>query len=375
MRLLHAMFATLALGACTDDPKPVPEPDTKLRLEMTATIEPLTEVEKCKFVELPDAWITHDAIEFTGGSHHVLVYQTRYTAIPTAKDDGTPVDTSGVFDCSDGATNGWSIAKLLGGSQNRTGESLLSFPAGIGVHVGGIAMINVHYINATEAPIETDVKIAFDTMPAADVVQEGDILFLYNPVIGVRAGGTSTSRWRCPVYQDITIANVQSHMHSRGMGYEARVDGNAPFYTNTHWEGVPVQHYDNLTVPAGSTLDYHCDYRNTTGTSIYQGPRTTDEMCMLIGSYYPADPRTANCLDPSGELPGGDWVGNGTATCAATLGCIQQAQGLPDITDCVLAADPSPAVSHATSELVRCMFGARDLAAECGAQIQACTGL
>ena len=104
-------------------------------------------------------------------------------------------------------------------------------------------------------------------------------------------------------------------MHARGVGFEARVDGGPPFYVNDRWEGVPVQAYDAFTVKAGSVLDYRCDYRNTGGTPIYQGPRTTDEMCVLIGSYYPADPRTSTCLDESGQILGGEWIGQGTATC------------------------------------------------------------
>lgn len=368
---MRPLIAIVALGAvaCADDVEPTPE--DVLELQMLATIPAGTEAEYCKFVEIPDTWVTRDEIEFTAGSHHVLVYQTAYTAIPTAKDDGTPVDTSGVFDCSDGATNGWSIRKLIGGSQNATGEAILSFPEGVGLHVGGIAMINVHYVNPTDAALETDVRIRFETIEEAQIVEEGDILFLYNPLISIPAGGTARAHWRCPVYADITIANVQSHMHARGIGYEARVDASAPFYTNSKWESVPVQSYEGFEVTAGSTLEYHCDYRNTEARSIYQGPRSTDEMCMLIGSYYPADPRTANCLDPAGQLPGGDWIGQGTATCQATLGCLQGAQGgLPAVTDCMLAAKPE--VAHEASEALRCFMAATDPVAECGPQIQAC---
>ena len=139
MNHTKAIIALVVAGACTDDAGP----DNVLERSMQATIPAATEVEYCKFVELPDTWVTRDRVDFTAGSHHVLVYQTAYTSIPTTKNDGTPVDTSGVFDCSDGATNGWSITKLIGGSQNREGDAILRFPAGIGVHVGGIAMINV----------------------------------------------------------------------------------------------------------------------------------------------------------------------------------------------------------------------------------------
>lgn len=373
MRTFAAALPALALaaGACTDDPAaPTPDPTPPLELTMTATIEQGSEVELCQFVMVPETWVTRDAVEFTPGSHHVLVYQTPYTSIPTQKDNGIPVDTRGVFDCSDGPTNGWSVTKLVGGSQNATGESILSFPEGIGVRIGGVLLVNVHYRNGSDVPLPTEVTVTFETTTADKIEHEGDILFLFNPVISVPPGRASRAHWRCPVHQDITIVNAQSHMHARGVGFEARVDDEAPFYVNNRWESVPVQDYEGLTVKAGSVLDYHCDFRNTGSTPVYMGPRTTDEMCMLIGSYYPADPRISNCLDETGEL-GGEWIGQGTATCGQTLGCIQQAQGsFPAITDCMLKASPS--VSRESSDLLRCLATATDPAAECGPQIQAC---
>jgi hypothetical protein len=93
-------------------------------------------------------------------------------------------------------------------------------------------------------------------------------------------------------------------------------------------------------------------------------------MCMLIGSYWPADPRTSNCLGESGERFGGDWIGQGTATCQQTLGCLQTARDLHAITDCMLGA--SPAVSKESSDVARCLVQARNPAADCAPQFQAC---
>jgi hypothetical protein len=132
-----------------------------------------------------------------------------------------------------------------------------------------------------------------------------------------------------------------------------------------------VQSYDGLAVTAGSKLDYACDYRNTGRAPIYMGPRTTDEMCMLIGSFYPADPRTSRCLDEASPRYGGEWIGQGTATCQQAMGCVQQAQGdFAAITDCMLAASPS--VSRESSDFLRCFLAAPDPPTGCGPQIQAC---
>jgi hypothetical protein len=63
-------------------------------------------------------------------------------------------------------------------------------------------MINAHYINASDAPLSPRITIKLHTIAAEDVQQEGDILFLYNPLIRVLGGSTARAEWRCPVYRD-----------------------------------------------------------------------------------------------------------------------------------------------------------------------------
>jgi hypothetical protein len=380
------VVAAILLGACADD-EPAhaslldpPPAGQGTQVVMNTTIEPGVEAEHCRFVRAPaeGLWLNRDEVRYTAGSHHVLLYETAYDDIPSRKEDGTEVDTSGVFDCSDGATNGWRIRKLIGGSQNQTGESVLSFPDDVAMRVapGAVLLLNVHLINTSSEVEEPEVRMNLHTIPERDVRAEGDILFLYNPLIKVPNRGSSRARWRCPVHADITIANVQSHMHARGVGYSAGVAGEAPFYENDRWEGVPVKHFDGgLEVRAGSVIDYHCDFQNLEPRDVYQGPRTTDEMCMVIGSYYPADPRTANCLDERGEDLAGEWVGDGSKSCAETLGCLMGAfEGddvLRGITDCMLEADPK--VARSSSDLVRCFMSSDDPASGCQGEIAACS--
>ena len=396
--LVLPILAALSLAACgsddSGDPSDMtddgpgdellaPPPDGQgVQFAMTTSLEAGVEAEHCLFVQAPDQemWVTRDEARFTQGSHHLLLYETDYEAIPTQRDDGTPVDTSQVFDCSDGATNGWSVTKLIGGSQNATGDSMIAFPDGVAMPVrpGAVLLLNVHYINATDEMIEPEARINLWTVPEEEVDTEGDLLFLYNPLIRVPQNGGSRAHWRCPVHEDITIANVQSHMHRRGVGYAAMIAGEEPFYDNDRWDNVEARSFDGgLRVSAGSSLEYYCDYQSSEARTVYQGPRSTDEMCMLIGSYYPADQRTANCLDDSGQNLAGEWIGEGTATCAETMTCVlgidftdPELDVLEPITDCMLAADPS--VSRESSDFMLCLFSSDDPASDCGPQIEAC---
>lgn len=374
-----ACLLLLAIAACaSDDPDDdgllaPPPPGRGVQLTMRHQIAPGVEGEWCQFVRASDEalWVERDEVRFTAGSHHFLLYETAYDAIPTATDDGVAVDTRGVFDCSDGPTAGWSITRLVGGSQNGTGDSLLAFPDGVAmpVRAGAVLLMNAHYLNASDQPLEPEVRINLWTRPQAEVAIEGDLLFLYNPVIKVAAGGGGRARWRCPVHADITIANLQSHMHRRGVGYRASIEGGAVLYQTDRWQDVPVERYQpGVVVPAGARLDYQCDYQNAEDRTVYQGARSTDEMCMLIGSYYPADPRTAHCQDAGGGA-GGEWVGNGTATCAATLACLQGAADERAMIDCMDAA--APGIARESSAVLNCVIN-RGSPQACQAEIAAC---
>jgi hypothetical protein len=306
-------------------------------------------------------YVNRDEVRFTKGSHHFLLYETPYTSIPTKMENGEAIDTSGVFDCSQGATFGFQVTKLIGGSQNADGDAFLNFPSDVAMRVepGRVLLMNAHYINATPG-----------------------ILFWYNPFIKVGAKSTARAHMKCMIHADITLMNVQSHMHARGTGYAAALPEGEPFYTNAEWEGVPVKRFDpGMKIAAGTWIDYYCDYNNAAANDVYQGPRSTDEMCMLIGSYYPASPVTSNCAaDPSapdqtGNL-GAEWVGSGTETCAATMGCVQTSLGgtgdfLQNITTCMVASDP--AVSKEMSDALRCLFlNGQNATTACKTQFDAC---
>lgn len=227
LSLALPLLAAGCLAACGDDDHgesddllEPPAPGEGVQFRMTTQLGPGVEAEHCQFVEAPDqvTWVSSNLVRFTQGSHHVLLYETDYEAIPTENEHGVEIDTSRVFDCSDGASDGWRLTKMIGGSQNGDGDSLLDFPDGVAmpVRAGAVLLMNAHYINASDQPIEPEVRINMYTIPEETVVAEGDVLFLYNPLIRVPENGESRARWRCPVHQDITIANVQSHMHARG---------------------------------------------------------------------------------------------------------------------------------------------------------------
>lgn len=357
-----------------------PEPTKGVQYRMLEAVAPGQEFYGCKLVTAPPEglYINREETRFGPGGHHVLLYRTPYTEIPLTNELGEPVDAREVHDCSAGATALWKVNGVLGGSESFGSKGLLDeLPEGVAVAIepGAVLLMSTHYLNATPAPIEVDSRINLYTIPKSQVVAEAGVLYFDNPIIRVPALGESTARMRCPVPKDISIVSLQSHMHKRGVRFAANVAGAegtaaGELYATEAWQEPPVAEFNPpLAVAAGQRIDYRCEYQSSQPHDVVRGLTEADEMCQLIGPYYPRDRRLEACEDEDG-VSAATWVGSGTATCAATSDCLQAAAPIEEdggreawacvLNSCAGAAEPM-------SELVRCRLsrGRGACSAEC----------
>lgn len=367
-RIACALFAlSLAGSGCGSDMKKediadfMPPPTGEgIQLRMLTNLDPGLEIERCKFFVAPPEGlnINRDLVRYTPGSHHVLLYMTPYKEIPTKDIRGKTRDTSGVIDCPEGASADWQVVNVLAGAQTYDGGSMVHFPEDTAVKVpgGAVLLMNAHYLNATPKSLEAEVRVNIYTIPDGKMKNEGGLLFFYNPFIRVPAKSIASARMGCKVTTDITLTNIQSHMHKRGNNYQADLRGAdggliQTLYTNTEWENVPVKRFEpGLKISKGSTFDYRCDYKNSEDRDVNQGPSTKDEMCMLIGSYYPHTPETGFCFERT-------FIGTGTNTCGQAYACALLAGASKDegaFYGCVV--ESCPAVSNQLTAALRCFF-------------------
>ncbi len=368
----QSVLFALCLGAvaCSDsgdaeDPDPTgalkpPAAGQGVQFKMQTTIEPGAEVEHCQFFTVgdEDLYVNRDEIRFSSGSHHVLLYLTSYDEVPTKTNDDEAIDPDAVFDCSEGVQSKFDVAGLIGGSQNATGNAMIDLPkdTAITVKAGTVLLMNSHYINTTNEPIEPEVRINLHTIEEQDVKREGGVLFWYNPFIHVGKKSSSFARMGCTIPDDINISTMQSHMHRRGVDYVAELyDGDKPktVYETTAWEDVPVTHHSPaMPVSKGSRIEFECRYENTESRDIWQGPRTTDEMCMLLGSYYPKRKGLQFCLGAA------NWRGDGDVSCKESLDCVRSGflakDRVRELTACVSEAKPD--VSLPLGEAMGCLI-------------------
>jgi hypothetical protein len=393
----------LVLAGCSDDAMP-PGPDGKVtdllpppragegvQLKMVSTLAAGTETERCMFYQVPPEglYVNRQEVRYSPGSHHVLVYLTPYTEIPTKNLAGEEVDTRGVFECGNGGpTANWTVNGVVGGAQKADAPPVVEgLPADTAMVVpgGSVLMMNTHYLNASTRPLETDARINLYLIPKAQVTREAGIIFFYNPFIHVPGQSRASARMSCPIRKDITLLNSQSHMHKRGVDYVAYLtdaEGNRldELYRTKEWEEVILRKFEagGKRLTAGQQIDFQCGYDNKEDRTVIQGLSTTDEMCMFLGLYYPRDAPTEFCaLDEKAEAPylAGRWIGSGTADGSTTADCLTRAMngegGEGAMFGCVVGSCEK--ISAPMSESARCLvLSGSKCEAECKSGGDAC---
>lgn len=384
MRLVHLFhfmehlykFAFVALIACgteeaapqiPDDPSfPRPPTGEGLQLVSAVHVEPGQEVHTCRYLVLPDTAMEIARFEhhYTAGSHHMLLY-------PTSKQPDEIDDAP--FDCLSAGDLG--ATGVLYGSSVPDGE--LPYPDGIAMKLAprSVVLLETHYLNPADTALEAEARINlwFATAPAAI---EAGTLFFRDWAIYLAPNAIDTrASMRCEIPADISLLYATSHMHKRGTTFESTIDG-SPLHASDSWDSpTPTVYWPPREIAAGSTIEFSCGYRNTDARHVVEGPSAeTDEMCVLVGGYWPKLPTGSElCLtDGSGPVLDGDRTCEQTVDCMVDAGvgnwvggqqcvtntCASSASALSSFVVCVNAnncwGDPSCVVAHCPTQWDSC---------------------
>src|SRR5204863_4777458 len=142
-------------------------------------------------------------------------------------------------------------------------------------------------------------------------------IFFYDNQIYVPANGTYTAKMDCGVSADINVLALATHMHVRGVHFRSSLSGGAlaspkELADSDDWANLEPTRFDPpLAVTPDQRFGVTCDYANSDPAGIASGgSKINNEMCLLIGSYYPKlDFPFEFCM-----LPGSGPVYSGTQT-------------------------------------------------------------
>ena len=265
-------------------------------------IAPGADVTLCSYLPASASFATtSDIVQASGytsalGSHHAL--------LALASRD-RPVDTHACTD--DDMTNSRFLAGVGGGD---AGGGAFDIPAGIAFRVDGgrQLLVQTHWINATDHPIDGQVAFVIRVQPPSTSVQPAQLLNWGTSQISIPAGADGSAHGECPVGRDLHVFILGGHAHEWGthvtLGLRPAAAAPATIYDQA-WTphdtfDPPRTHFDvgaPMDVHAGDVLTADCTYHNSTGATL-EFPR---EMCIGFAFFFPGDAEL-DCLD--GSWPG-----------------------------------------------------------------------
>jgi hypothetical protein len=279
------LWITLAAlwGACEQAPT-VPQ-GGPLSIDLTqVTLQPTEDQVFCQYVA-PDGeerWLDRFTVDLGAGSHHLIVF--RRTDPKQAGSYGPmPCDQLDLPDGIDG---------MLPGAQSA--HSDLTLPDGVAMRLGpehGL-FFQFHFINATQAPLETRVHWAAETVEPAQVKTQAALLFYSQWELKVPPGQSVQSDF-CNAPRDLSLLMATGHMHRHGLSFDASA-GDQPIFHTDDWDAPGGARFQPpLPLRAGTPLRWSCEYDNDTGAELDFGPSASlNEMCILAGIFYPSDGQT-----------------------------------------------------------------------------------
>jgi hypothetical protein len=170
-------------------------------------------------------------------------------------------------------------------------------------------------------------------------------------------------------------------MHRRGTAFRSTIidptgEASALHDSDTWSEPSPTVYWPTRELKAGSTFEFSCDFRNDSAAPVIEGlSGNTDEMCVLVGGYWPKLSFNAELCLADGSGP----VFEGTETCEQVVDCMVDA-GVGNWVDgqqCI-ARTCAPSADALSSFVVcvnrnNCWGDPQCVAARCPTQWDSCT--
>jgi hypothetical protein len=226
----------------------------------------------------------------TEGSHHLILF---YLSEPL-RPDGTlePCSFTSAQQGKLETVPVWAYA-----SQEETGELALPRGVGVGIAPDQPVLLQAHYLNSSDAKLTARARVEVFAHAEGAAYTPASAFVTFSTEIAIPAGANGSTAGSCEVPADASFFLLSTHSHRFTTSARVR-DGAAVVIETNDWEHPAVGVWSTEPYRFGSgSLRYECEYHNPTPNEIKVGDSAeTDEMCMAIGYYYPAEGTTA-CLD------------------------------------------------------------------------------
>lgn len=249
-------------------------------------VPPGAEQQDCYFAVVPDlngdgsdVWIDHFKIGLRTGSHHMNIFRVKtiVNLDGEAPADGTPGGLVRNGECF--KSPNWADWPLVVNSQESSPDDPVVdwvLPEGVAQRFtpGEKLMLQVHYVNADlqSTPTGGEVKVNFYKSLQENPIEMGTLFATQQSIRICRDNPEVAFDSTCsfPAGQDIHIAALNGHFHSRGERFKVftwdGVSTDPPpstqqIYESTSWDEPPMTVGIDAVVPSGGGVWWTCEYK------------------------------------------------------------------------------------------------------------------
>ena len=264
------------------------------------TVEPGEEDTRCIKKRLPtDAPVRIGQIvnELGDASHHMIVYRLAGDEEEVLEPEPCQPFVD-VLDPSQGAPL----------AVTQKADEIIQLPAGVAFSLEAEQMIRIelHFVNASDEPIELSASSTFVEVPDDEFEHEADFLFVGNPDISIEPTEDPPNDVATtlptpflplpPELAGINIFAVTGHEHQWGTGVSASIttgeeDEGTVIYApeDFQWDEPETFYHDPpMTMPEGGGFRFSCSWKNFSDETVGFGESVDDEMCFFWAYYYPS---------------------------------------------------------------------------------------
>ncbi len=315
-RLVAALVVSgLCVGACGQSsgssPSGVPAGTSYSLTFSPGVVQPGVEQTQCVVRRLGNPSSIHVGTihnTLSNGSHHMIVYRSAETVEQT-----TPFACVPFTDTLDPAKGSTLMV-------TQKHDDVLNLPEGVGFTLDANQMIRIelHYINATQTPVNVTATTTFVTMDDSKFQNEADFLFIGDPDITLPPGARTSLGpifFQLPSeYADVHFFAITGHEHHLGTDVQVSVASSATdpgksVYDVPGWlwsEPATVVSDPPFSVPQNGGFRFSCDWTNTSDQTVKFGESANDEMCFFWAYYYPSQgARVCMHTDQTNQSNGG----------------------------------------------------------------------
>jgi hypothetical protein len=275
------------------------------------TLQPGDEIEGCEWIEAPnseDFLVGRWEYSLNPGTHHFAVWEHRAGAampeLHTFKEDLACISGGAEFGVTlTGAPEAPYFVDDYPGDLARV------------VKGGSILGINPHYFNEFDEPVQIKLWINLYPAPAGATIADGFVSTdaslsgksAYSIFVPPGTVQTLRLRWTNRLPHPVTIPQISSHMHQRGVRFDAWLSDGTPLYDNTDWAHPRILNFaPPLALAPGDYIEYQCTHDNGVTRPVRRcgdaqhdddctpgepmpvvfNVTAQDEMCLLTGLLY-----------------------------------------------------------------------------------------